>query len=255
MRLMRPCLTALLLAATLVPPSATAALELDNLSDAERSALRSEIRSYLLENPEVIMEAVSVLEKRQASAQETADSDLIAAHADAIFNDTHSWVGGNPDGDITLVEFMDYRCGYCRRAAPEVNELVGTDGNIRFVIKEFPILGDQSVLASRFAIATLQLAGDEAYKSIHDALISFNGEISEPALRRLAETLNLDADAILARMDHPDVNAVIAANHQLARRLAISGTPTFVLQDRMLRGYVPLEAMQSIAAEIRADNS
>ncbi|GAB4306810.1 MAG: DsbA family protein [Roseovarius sp.] len=236
--------------ATLVPPAQ--ALDLERLSDAERAAFRAEVRAYLLDNPEVIMEAVSVLEQRQAAAQADNDAALIASNAAAIFEDPRSWVGGNPEGDITLVEFMDYRCGYCRRAQPEVRELIEGDGNIRFVVKEFPILGEQSVLAARFAIATLQQAGADAYESIHDALMAFNGDIDTGALRRLGDSLGLDTQAIMARMDSPEVTQVIADNHRLAQKLGISGTPSFVMQERLLRGYLPLEAMQALAADIRA---
>ncbi|WP_412504853.1 DsbA family protein [Roseovarius sp. SYSU LYC5161] len=236
-------------AALLAGPAA--ALDLDDMTEAERASFRAEVRAYLLENPEVIMEAVAVLEQRQAQQQAQDDVSLVQANAEAIFEDGHSWVGGNPDGDVTLVEFLDYRCGYCRRAFPEVAELVESDGNIRLIIKEFPILGEQSTMASRFAIATKQIAGDDAYKALHDTLMTFRGEISETALRRVSDTLGLDAEAILAHMDSDDVSRVITANRQLAQRLNLSGTPSFVMEDRMLRGYVPLEAMRDTVEEIR----
>lgn len=227
------------------------AFDLKDMSAAEREAFQAEIRAYLLENPEVIMEAVAVLEQRQAQEQAQADVDLVKANADALFTDDRSWTGGNPEGDITLVEFMDYRCGYCRRAFPEVETLVELDGNIRVIVKEFPILGEQSMLAARFAIATLQKAGDDAYKQVHDALMTFNGDITETALRRLGDGFGLEVETIIDHMDSDAVTDVIAANHALAQRMNISGTPSFVMGDQMLRGYVPLEAMQQIADDIR----
>ncbi|MGK7652655.1 DsbA family protein [Roseovarius sp. B08] len=227
------------------------ALDLDAMSDAERAAFREEVRAYLLENPEVIMEAVSVLEQREAEAQAQNDQDLVAANSEALFNDETSWVGGNPEGDITLVEFIDYRCGYCKRAHPEVTNLLEEDGNIRFILKEFPILGEQSVTASRFAIATRQVAGDEAYHSVSEALIAYSGDITEPALRRIAEPLDLPVDEIIAKMGSADVSAVIEENHALGRALQISGTPSFVMENQMLRGYVPQEEMELIAEDIR----
>ena len=242
-------LGALFTAATLAMPAQ--AFDLQDMSAAERDAFRAEIRTYLLENPEVIMEAVAVLEKRQAEEQARGDSDLVKANAGALFDDGHSWVGGNPEGDITLVEFMDYRCGYCKRAFPEVESLLETDGNIRLIVKEFPILGEQSVLASRFAIATLNVAGDEGYKQVHHALMTFRGDITEPALARLAEGFGLDADAIAAEMGSEAVTEVINKNRALGQRLNITGTPSFVMEDQMLRGYVPLDAMQQIVADIR----
>jgi protein-disulfide isomerase len=243
---------ALLSLALLATPAL--ASDLTDLGTAERAALRAEMRAYLMENPEVILEAIQVLEQRQASAEASADADLIAAHARALFQDDQSWVGGNPDGDITMVEFMDYRCGYCRKAAPEVESLLKSDGNIRLIIKEFPILGDASLQTSRFAIATLQLAGDEAYAQVHDALIAYKGDVNDTTLRRIGEELGLDADAIIARMDTPEVNDVIAANHALARALNISGTPSFVVGDEMLRGFLPADQMALLIADIRAGN-
>jgi protein-disulfide isomerase len=247
----RSPLTAALFAMSLALPAQ--ALDLGNLSEADRALLREEIRAYLLDNPEVIMEAVAVLEQREAAGQAAADIELVRANAEALFNAPADWSGGNPQGDITLVEFMDYRCGYCRRAAPEVDALISTDGNIRLVLKEFPILGEESVAASRFAIATKQVAGDAAYKSVHDALMSYSGAMNEAGFTRLAEALGLDAGPILAEMDSDAVTGVIAANHALAQRLRINGTPAFVMDERMLRGFLPQAQMQAIAAEIRAN--
>ena len=228
-----------------------AAFDLSKMTDDERAAFGDAVRAYLLENPQVIMEAVQVLEQRQADAQEQADQSLVSDNADEIFNDGYSFVGGNPDGDITLVEFIDYRCGYCRKAHPEVAKLLETDGNIRLIVKEFPILGDQSVLASRFAIATKQVAGDAAYKSVSDALISFNGDVTMPALARMATSFDLDADAIATAMESDAVTEEIAATRALAQKLQISGTPTFVLHDELIRGYVPYDQMSIIVDEKR----
>lgn len=227
------------------------AQELKPMTDEERALFRAEVRAYLFENPEVIMQAVEILQNREAENQAQADIDLVTENADAIFNDGYSWVGGNPEGDIVLVEFLDYRCGYCKRAHGEVAELLETDGNIKLIVKELPILGDASVLASRFAIAVKQVAGGDSYKAVGDALMSFQGDITMPALTRLGNTFGLDMDAIEARMNSDEVTAEIAATRELAGVLAISGTPTFVMQDELLRGYLPLDQMQAIVADKR----
>ena len=229
-----------------------AAFDITNMNDAEKQALRDEIRAYLLDNPEVIMEAVSVLEARQAEAQASEDSTLVQVNADALFNDPNSWVGGNPSGDITLVEFVDYRCGYCRKAHDEVAELIESDGNIRFIVKDFPILGDASTISAQFALAVKELAGDDAYHRAGEALIKLKGNPEEPVLRRLAGTLGVDADEVMAKMESDEVAMVIAENHALAQRLKISGTPTFVMGDQMLRGYLPLDGMRGVVDELRA---
>jgi protein-disulfide isomerase len=219
----------------------------------ERLALQDEIRAYLLEHPEVLVEAMGILQTREEAAALERDALLVQANSDMIFASPDDWVGGNPDGDITLVEFMDYQCGYCRKAYSEVEELVASDGNIRFVVKEFPILGEASLLSAQFAIAVRQLHGDAAYEGAHDALIALRGEPTAETLARLATDLGLDPEPIADRMDSDAVMAVIEANHALAEKMEISGTPTFVLKDTMLRGYVPLDGMREIVEGVRKE--
>lgn len=229
------------------------AADLGNLTDAERDAFRAEVRAYLLDNPEVLMEAIAVLEQRQEQARAAAEIALLRDNAEALFEDENSWVGGNPDGDIVMVEFLDYRCGYCRKAHDEVAELLTSDGNIRMIVKEYPILGEESVAASRFAIATRLVEGDDAYKSVGDSLITMRGNVTNDSLRRVADALNLDADEILNRMNSDEVTQIIAANHALGSVMQVQGTPTFVIGDQILRGYVPLNAMREIVAEERTN--
>jgi protein-disulfide isomerase len=242
---------ALMIALATATATQAADLDLDNMTDAQRDAFGAQVREYLLENPEVIMEAVQVLEARQAQAQAQGDLDLVAANTDALFNDGYSWVGGNPDGDVTIVEFFDYRCGFCRRAHPEVKQLLEIDGNIRYIAKEFPILGENSMISSRFAIAVRKVAGDDAYAAANEALIALNSDMDEPVLRRLATSLDLDADAVLDAMDDEDITRQIAETRALAQSLQINGTPSFVMGTQMIRGYLPLDAMQEVIAEER----
>lgn len=241
-------LTGTMLFAMSLPSSA---IDLGNMSADEQRAFNDAVRAYLLENPEVIMEAVAVLEERQQTAEAERDLKLVAVNEAALYDDGFSHIGGNPDGDITIVEFIDYRCGYCKRAHPDVAELISSDGNIRLITKEFPILGEQSTLASRFAIATMQLAGSESYKLVSDALMAMRGNVDEGSLGRIAAEFGLDGDAILAHMNNEDVTNVISETRLLGQRLQITGTPTFVIAGQMLRGYVPLEGMQKIVAEAR----
>ena len=239
--------TALALCLALATPAAAQ----QDMTDAEREAFRAEVRDYLLDNPEVIMEAVSVLEQREQNAQSEADVAMARDNADQLYNDPTSWVGGNPEGDITIVEFLDYRCGYCKQAHPEVTQLIQNDGNIRYIVKEFPILGEQSVMASRFAVAVKLEAGDDAYKTVNDTLMTMRTDVTPDALSRMANTIGLDADAIFARMDSDEVTDVIARNRALGQQLDITGTPTFVVEDQMLRGYVPGAQMAEIVSQIR----
>lgn len=247
--MIRPRLLGALAALTLALPAQ--ALDLAAMSETERDAFRAEVRAFLLENPEVLMEAIAVLEQRQAEEQIAADRQTVMQYAESLFEDPDSWVGGNPEGDVTLVEFMDYRCGFCRRAHPEVQALVNGDGNIRYIVKEYPILGEESVAASRFALATRMVAGDRAYKDVHDRLITVRGTMDEATFARIGDELGLDTDAILIEMLNPDIDRIIQSNQALAQRLQISGTPSFVFETDLVRGYVPLDAMQGIVQAIR----
>ncbi len=234
--------------------TATTALAggLGDMTEEERAAFREEVRAYLMENPEVIVEAMTELQMREDEAAVQRDLRLMEENKDAIYNSSADWVGGNPDGDITLVEFMDYRCGYCRKAYSEVDQLIKSDGNIRFVVKEFPILGEASMLSAQFAIALRQLHGDEAYGRAHDALMTLRGEPTPETLSRVATDLGLDPKPILDRMGSPEVQAVIAANYALAEQMDINGTPAFVLKDTVVRGYAPLDAMQGFVKDARS---
>lgn len=227
------------------------ALDLDNMNEAERKAFGAAVRAYLMENPEVIYEVADAAQAAQQAKRAEMDMALVKVNAEAIFNDGFSHVSGNPEGDITLVEFIDYTCGYCRKAHSEVQALVQGDKNIRLITKELPILGDQAVILARFAIAVKTVHGGEAYETANAALISFDGEPNTTSLGRLAKVLGLDAEKIFAEMDSEATENELRETSLLAQRMQISGTPAFVLQDELLRGYLPLAAMQQIVAQKR----
>ncbi len=235
---------------TPAPEAPQAAIsEADEIEVPEEFA--AQVRAYLLSNPEVIFEAVAEFERRTAMDQADMDVELISVNAEALFNSPHDWVGGNPDGDITLVEFLDYRCGFCRRAHDELEQLLAEDDGIRFIIKEFPILGPESEASSRFAIAVLQLEGGEAYKAAHDALITLEAAPDTFALEDIAAEIGVDFEAVEAHMQSDAVSQVIDENRRLAQRLRISGTPTFIMEDEMVRGFVPAQALLDLAEELR----
>jgi len=250
---MRTSLALALLAILALPGVPARAFDITQMTDTERAAFDAEVRAYLIANPEILIDVSHALQAKQDAAQAQGDAGLIAANAAAIFADSTSFVGGNPKGDITLVEFLDYRCGYCRKAHQDVANLVKSDGNIRYVVKEFPILGDDSVLASRFAIAALRVAGPVAYQKINAGFYeSFRGDVTDATLTAFAKELGLDPAPILAEMNSDAVTQIILANHTLGEKLQISGTPTFVLADQMMRGFVPLDTMRAFVAKARS---
>jgi protein-disulfide isomerase len=236
---------------TLTAFGPAAAFEIDAMTDVERDIFRAEIRDYLIENPEVLMEAIAVLEERRAQEAAMAEESMLSDNRDAIFNDGYSYVGGNPDGDVTIVEFMDYRCGFCKRAFPAVEELIASDGNIRFIVKEFPILGEQSTMASRYAIAAKMVSGDEVYKAVHDSLMTWSGQITPATLGRISSGTGVDHEAALAKMNDDDVTEIIERNRALAQALQIQGTPSFIMGENFVRGFVELEQMRAIVDGIR----
>lgn len=246
MRRLLQALPALLLTAAL-PSSGWA-----DMTAEEREEFREEVRAYLLENPEVLTEMVGILETRQADATETLDRERVAAQGEALFEDGFSYVGGAADGDVTVVEFLDYQCGYCRKAHPEFTELLEDDGNIRWIVKELPILGPGSVLAARAAIATLIAEGPEAYARLNDALLRGEGPINDASLDAALREADLDPAAVRAGMEDPEVTRRLEATRALAAELDIQGTPAFVFEDRMLRGFAPVAAMEALVAEARA---
>ena len=253
----RPFLTATLamLATVAAFTIATPALATDiiNMTDTERDVFQAEVRAYLLENPEVLLEAIAILDKRESEAETVNDAALLLQNADAIYNDGVSYVGGNLQGDITIVEFTDYNCGYCKKAHPEIAELVASDGNIRLIYKEFPILGADSLAAAQFAMATLMVSGPEAYDKVNNALMNKRGATSTAGLIAMANAYGLDADAVMAKMKSDEVTQAIQDTRALGQRLKISGTPTFILGDQLIRGYLPLENMREYVKQARAN--
>lgn len=224
-----------------------------DMNDADTAAFGAAVRAYLLDNPEVIMEAVAVLEQRQQQDAASSDQDLVAQYYEQIFNDGYSAVSGNPDGAIQIVEFSDYKCGYCKRAYPELLVLIENNPDIRFVLKEYPILGAESVLSARAAISVLINEGNEAYERFHNALMLENGPLTDLSLPLMAETVGIDSAKMIETMNTALVTQIIQTNRTLGQQMQISGTPTFVFGDQMVRGYVPLAQMQQIVDEIRRD--
>ncbi len=222
-----------------------------DMTDAETEAFGAAVRAYLLENPEVIMEAVDILQQRQQQETANTDEQLVAQYADQLFNDGFSHVSGNPDGTITIVEFSDYKCGYCKRAYPEILQLIKGNPDIRFILKEYPILGAESVLASRAALSVLVNDGNDIYEKYHDALMRENGPLTELSLPMIAESVGADSAKMMETMNTPLITQMIQTNRTLGQHMQISGTPTFVIGAQMLRGYVPLAGMQQIVDETR----
>jgi len=244
--------TILIAGITLLGATFSQAAGLENMTDSERAAFQAEVRSYLLDNPEVILEAIQVLEQRQAQGEAQSDLDLVRANFKALTNDGYSWVGGNPDGAITIVEFSDYRCTFCKRAHPEIIALLANNDDVRLVLKEFPILGPDSTLAAKAALSILVNQGDEIFEKFNDLLMRHNGAVNVKTLSKLAEQAGGDADLMIAHLEDVLISEMIASTLALGQTMQITGTPTFVIGQEMLRGFMPLAGMQEYVDRARA---
>ena len=220
-----------------------------SLSSAETDEFGQRVRAYLLENPEVLVEAMQILQTRQQAAEASEVETVLAARADEVFRDPMAPVTGNPDGDVTLVEFFDYNCPYCRRVAPVVFEAESADPQLRIVYKEFPILGPGSLFAAKAALAAHRQG---LYFAFHEALMQSGGRAEEGSVLAIAKEVGLDVDRLQADMADPEIQAAIDRNLDLAEALRITGTPGFVVGKRILRGATDLGTLQSLIQEARA---
>lgn len=243
-------LAALGLAAGLLAPSA--ALAQNAMTDAEREAFRAEVRAFLLEEPQVMLDVLHRLEEYQREQERLAEQEALSILAPDLYEDGYSFVGGNLDGDLTLVEFLDYRCGYCKRAHSHVADFLESDGGVRLIVKEFPVLGPASEYAGRAAMASLMQADGALYKPFHDAMIEHRGDLSRDVVHALARDVGLDLDVLQADMERPEVADNIRRNYEIANALGIRGTPAFIIGGQVIRGFVPAETLLEIASAERA---
>lgn len=207
----------------------------------QTEAIERIIRNYLLKNPEVVVEALENMREKQAQDDAERVRAVLQQKQDELVNDPGSPVGGNPKGDVTIVEFFDYRCPYCKRVAPSLARLMKEDGNIRFVYKEWPILGDMSVLAARAALAARKQG---KYREFHDALMNARASLSEAVIFSLAEGIGLNVDQLKSDMDEGEIDVIFARNMALASSLSITGTPAFVIGDQLIPGAIGFEALK-----------
>jgi protein-disulfide isomerase len=191
------------------------------------------LRDYLTKNPEILVEMTNELDKRQQAEETAKQQKTISENADKIFRSPDSFVAGNPDGDVSVVEFFDYNCAYCRRALPEVVKLVNVDGKVRLVLKELPIFGDDSEAAAKVALAAIRQG---KYFEMHQKLFSEPGKADKEKALRVAKELGLDVEKLEKDMDDPSVKQALEESKDLAQKLGLQGTPLYLIGDRVVPG-------------------
>ncbi|MFD1331469.1 DsbA family protein [Methylopila musalis] len=242
---------ALAVAAGLVGAGATAALAVFGVlptagvvATPERAAMEKLVHDYVVQNPEILLEAQKALQTRQAAREAAEAREKLASKPETLENSKLQAVLGNPDGDVTLVEFFDYNCGYCRRALGDLNALIEKDPKLRVVLKEFPILGRGSAEAAQVSAAVNLIAPDK-YKTFHDALLSAQGQADLASATRAATAAGVDAAALEEALKRPEVRATIEEAYALASQFGVESTPVFIVGDAILPGAVGEQAIKS----------
>jgi protein-disulfide isomerase len=216
----------------------------------DRQAVEQIIHDYLIAHPEVVIEALKANDAKAKEQEEAETRAEIVKHQDELLHDPKSPVGGNPAGDVTIVEFFDYRCPYCKQVEPALEALLKEDPRIRVVYKEFPILGPASLIASRVSLAALKQS-PQKYARLHATLMNAKGELNEDTIMKTAEGAGLDITKIKADMNGRDIDALIKRNYDLADALKISGTPAFIIGTAMSPGAVDLATFRRMVADAR----
>ena len=237
-----------LLAASLAATGPAAAQTFD--AD-DRAEIEQIVHDYLLDHPEVIVDAINVLQARQDEAARAAQQSALEDRGDEIFRSPASPFMGEADGDVVLVEFFDYQCGYCARMLDDVFTLSDDDDALRVVFKELPILGPASTIASQVALAS-RLQDESVYVPLHNALMSYEGPLNEEVIFSIAGQFDLDLDRLRDDMDDPQVVGEIQANLRLADALGIRGTPAFAIGDHLIPGAVGLDMLRQLVDQQRS---
>ena len=243
-----PALALLLASQAWAPAGASS----HGLSPTQKKQVEEIIRQYLLQNPEIMVEAINNLRTREEAEQAKGIETILAGRREDIERDPASPVSGNAKGDVTLVEFFDYRCPYCKRVHETVQTLVKSDGNIRFVYKEFPVLGPESLFAARAALAAFKLEPGK-YPALHDRIMMLPVRtIGEESVMAQVGAVGLDPKAVRKRMEDPAILKEIERTQELAEALRIRGTPSFVVGDTLIPGATDEETLKKAVAAARA---
>jgi protein-disulfide isomerase len=245
MRSVRQCAVAVLVgvAASILVAGGGASADEPKLTQQDIEKI---VRDYLLREPEVLAEAFRRLQQRQSAAAQTKSKQAIRDHQNALFSDRTSPVEGNAQGKVIIVEFFDYRCVHCRNVASTIDQLISSNASVRVIYKNFPVLGEPSVLAARAAVAAQQQGG---WPKLHRALLAYDGDFSVESLAALGASVGLDSTKLKTDMMSPATDQALQANLTLAAALGLDATPSFVIGDRVIRGALSAEAFQALVDE------
>jgi protein-disulfide isomerase len=229
----------------LLPPGAALAAD---FTPEQRKAIETIIHDYLTKNPDVLLDALQAAEDKIKGDARDKAAQALSTRRREIFDDPETPFAGNPKGDVSLVEFFDYRCPYCKQVEPALEALLGEDRQLRLVYKELPVLGADSVTASRAALAAKKQG---KYDALHRALMLLKGQINEAAVLKTAESVGLDVERLKRDMASPEIARALKANTELAEALEIRGTPGFVIGNEIVPGAIDLATLKQMIATAR----
>jgi protein-disulfide isomerase len=215
----------------------------DAFNPAQKDEVRKLVREYLSEHPEAVMEAINALQAKDEKAKTDKQVSAIKDRKKDIFEQTDGTVLGNPKGNVTLVEFFDYNCGYCKAMFPALMDVVKADGNVKLVVKEFPILGPPSVTASKAALAARK---QTKYNELHLALMSHKGALTDDGVIQIAMDAGLDVAKLQKDMADPAISAILNKNRDLAQDLDIQGTPALIIGETLVPGAIDKARMAEL---------
>ena len=223
----------------------------------QKQEIETIVKEYLLENPSIIRDVFGLLRAEDAKREQQARAEraekaklALVNHKDELLNTEGQVVFGNPDGDVTLVEFLDYNCGYCKQAFSNMLELLDSDKNIRFIVKEWPVLGQPSMEAALVALSVAEEAPDK-YWDFHKGMMTLRGRANKEAALRVAEKLDISRAALEARYEDRSLLKPIEDNYRLADALQLTGTPGFVVGDEIIPGFVPADTLRVKIGKMR----
>ena len=227
----------------------TFAVSAEEVLPAQKAEIEKIVREYLLKNPEILTEMAAILELKQKEAEAQARTLALTTNAGSIFRLPGDAVAGNEKGDVTLVEFMDYNCGWCKKSVTELSELLAEDKQVRVVFKEMPIFGEGSEYAAKAALAAHK---QDKYWEYHQALFGYEGQITPAVADEVAVAVGLDLAKMKTDMDDPSILETIQANQKLAHALLINGTPAFIIDGTLIPGYVNKAKLAEALAGVRS---
>jgi protein-disulfide isomerase len=240
-----------LLCATVLGFSLPAFAQAPAFNDQQKSALHEVIKDYLMKNPEVIQDALMEMDKRQKEGERLARLKIIQDRNGPLFSAKHNMPFGNPNGDVTVVEFFDYNCGFCKRALGDLQKLVADDKNLRVIVKDFPVLGQGSVEAATVAVALKQQLTPEKVWGFHQKLLSARGQVARQQALDAAKEAGADMARLQRDMESPAVRTAIEENIQVADSLGLTGTPSYIVGEEIVVGAVGFAELKSRVDSIR----